>query len=86
MCVRVGKLLTPGEAVPDLQAIVAAVDAGRRVGVGLQLKALKLQHDLRHLGSKDHEGAVQLVGILLWVAWGLDNSTVRGEVSGTFWT
>lgn len=57
--------LTSREAVPDLQPVVAAEHASRGRRVRLQLEALKLQNDFGHLRREDHEGAVQVVGVLL---------------------
>lgn len=59
------KSLTTREAVPDLQPVVSAENASGGRRVGLQLEALELQNDLRHLGGEDHERAVQAVGVLL---------------------
>lgn len=78
--------LTCREAVPDLQVVVAADGARRRRDVGLHVEAVELHHDLRHLGGVDHEGAVQVVGILLGEARGLDDAPGGREVPGTFWT
>lgn len=78
--------LTSGESVPNLQAIVAAEHSGRRLRVRLQLEALELQNDFRHLGGEDHEGAVKVVGVLLRKAGRLDDTAAGGEVPGTFRT
>lgn len=79
-------LLTCREAVPDLQPVVSAEGARRRRGVGLHVEAVKLHHDLRHLGGEDHESAVQVVGILLGEARCLDDASGSRKVPGTFWT
>lgn len=79
-------LLTSREAIPDLQPVIAAEHTSRGRLVRFQLETLKFQNDLRHLRSEDHKGAVQVVGVFLWKARGLDDTAVRGEVSGTFWT
>lgn len=79
-------LLTCREAVPDLQPVVSAEGARRRRGVGLHVEAVELHHDLRHLGGEDHEGAVQVVGVLLGEARCLDDAPGSRKVPGTFWT
>lgn len=79
-------LLTCGEAVPDLQPVVSAEGARRRRGVGLHVEAVELHHDLRHLGGEDHEGAVQVVGVLVGEARRLDDASGSRKVPGTFWT
>lgn len=79
-------LLTSREAIPDLQPVVAAEHTSGRRLVRLQLKTLKLQNDLRHLGSEDHKGAVQVVWVLLRKTGGLDDTAVGGEISGAFRT
>lgn len=78
--------LTCREAVPDLQPVVSAEGARWRRGVRLHVEAIKLHHDLCHLGGKDHKGTFQVVGILLREARCLDDSTGSREVSGTFRT
>lgn len=79
-------LLTCGEAIPDLKVVVAADGTWRRCAVGLHVEAVKHHHYLRHLGGVDHEGAVQVVGVLFGKAWSLDNAAWGCEVPGTFWT
>ena len=79
-------LLTSREAVPDLQSVIAAENTRRGRGVRLQLKALELQDDLRHLGGEDHEGAVQVVGVFLQEAGRLYDTAVGGEVPGALGT
>lgn len=79
-------LLTCGEAIPDLQVVVAADGTWRRRAVGLHVEAVKHHHDLRHLGGVDHESAVQVVGVLFGKARGLDDAARGREVPGTFWT
>ncbi len=82
----VGAKPTSREAIPDLQSVVAAenTSGGRRVR--LQLKALELQNDLRHLGCEDHESAVQVIGVFLWETGRLYDTAVGGEVPGAFGT
>lgn len=79
-------LLTCREAVPDLQPVVSAERARRRRGVGLHVEAVKLHHDLGHLGGEDHKGAVQVVGVLLRETRRLDDASGSRKVPGTFWT
>lgn len=78
--------LTCGEAVPDLQPVVSADGPQRRRGVGLHVEAVELHHDLGHLGGEDHEGALQVVGVLLGEARRLYDPPGSREVGGTFWT
>ena len=78
--------LTCREAVPDLQPVVAAEGAGRRRGVGLHVEAVELHYDLGHLGREDHEGAVQVVGVLLGEARRLYDASGSREVPGALWT
>lgn len=79
-------LLTSREAIPDLQPVIATEHTSRGCLVRFQLETLEFQNDLRHLGSEDHECAVQVVWVFLWKARGLYDAAVGGEVSGTFWT
>lgn len=74
--------LTLRETIPDLQAVILAV---WRVPQ-LDVKLLKVQDDLRHVRGEDHEGAVQVVGVLLREPWGRDDSIAGGDVPGTFWS
>lgn len=78
-------LLTSRKAIPNLQPVIAAEHTSRGRLVWFQLKTLELQNDLRHLGSKDHECAVQVVWVFLRKARRLYDTAVGGEVSGTFW-
>lgn len=80
------RLLTCREAVPDLQPVVSAEGARRRRGVGLHVEAVELHHDLGHLGGEDHEGAVQVVGVLVGEARRLDDASGSRKVPGTFGT
>lgn len=79
-------VLTCGEAIPDLQVVVAADGTWRRRAVRLHVEAVKHHHDLRHLGGVDHERAVQVVGVFFGKARGLDDTAWGREVPGTFWT
>ena len=79
-------LLTSGEAIPDLQPVVAAEDTSRGRRVRLQLEALELQNDLGHLGGEDHKRAVQVVGVFLREPRRLYDSAVGGEVPRAFGT
>lgn len=78
--------LTCGEAIPDLQVVVAADGTRRRRAVRLHVEAVKHHHNLRHLGGVDHERAVQVVGVFFGKARGLDDAAWGREVPGTFRT
>lgn len=79
-------VLTCRKSIPDLQPVISAEGTRGRRGVGLHIKAVKLHHDLRHLRSKDHEGAVQVVGVFVREPRGLDDAPGGREVPGAFWT
>lgn len=78
--------LTCGEAIPNLQPVVSADGAGRRRGVGLHVEAVELHYNLRHLWGEYHEGAVQVVRVLLGETRCLDDAAGSREVPGAFWT
>lgn len=82
----VSSSLTSWKTVPDFQTVVSAKDTSRGCCVCFQLEALKLQNDFRHLWGKDHEGAVQVVGVFFREPRRLYDTAVGGEVLGALGT
>lgn len=74
--------LTSREPVPHFQPVVLAVPLPARQGVVLQVKGEEGQGHVHAGGDDDDEGALQVVGVLVGEARGLDEAGGTGEVTG----
>lgn len=77
------KRLTSWEPVPHFQPVVLAVSVSTRQGVVLQVKGEEGEGDIHAGGHNNDEGALQVVGVLVGEARGLDETRGTGEVTGT---
>lgn len=78
--------LTSRESVPHLQPVVLAVTISARQGVVLQVEGEEGEGDIHAGGHDDDKGALQVVGVLVRKARGLDEARGAGEVPGTVGT
>lgn len=79
----VGRRLTSREPVPHFQPVVLAVPLSAWQGVVLQVKGEEGEGHVHAGGDDDDEGALQVVGVFVGEARGLDETRGAGEVTGT---
>lgn len=79
----VDQCLTSREPVPHFQPVVLAVPLSARQGVVLQVKGEEGEGDIHAGRDNDDEGALQVVGVFVGEARGLDETRGTGEVTGT---
>lgn len=73
--------LTLRQAVPHVQPVVLAVALPHQQGVVLQVKGQEREGDV-HVGrGDDHVGALQIVGVFIREARGLDHAGGAGEIA-----
>lgn len=75
--------LTSWEPVPHFQPVVLAVPLSAWQGVVLQVKGEEGEGDIHAGRDNDDEGALQIVGVFVREARGLDETRGTGEVTGT---
>lgn len=74
--------LTSWQTVPHFQPVVLAVPVSARQGVVLQVKGEEGEGDIHAGRDNDDEGALQVVGVFVGEARGLDEAQGTGEVTG----
>lgn len=73
--------LTLRQAVPHVQPVVLAVALPHQQGVVLQVEGQEREGDV-HVGrGDDHVGALQVVGVFIREARGLDHAGGAGEIA-----
>lgn len=83
VCVCVCYPLTLRQAVPHVQPVVLAVALSHQQRVVLQVKGQEREGDV-HVGrGDDHVGALQIMGVFIREARGLDHAGGAGEVAET---
>lgn len=80
---RFSQRLTSWEPVPHFQPVVLAVPLSTRQGVVLQVEGEEGEGDIHAGRDDDDEGALQIVGVFVGEARGLNEAHGTGEVTGT---
>lgn len=85
-CHHDAKHLTSWEAIPHFQPVILAVPISTWQRVVLQVEGDEGKGDIHARRHDNDERALQVVGVLVGEAWGLNETRGTGEVTGAVGT